>query len=604
MWKTDFCTTKPSPCEAAGPEPTPRPTACFAMFRAFVASSSPSGIEDRVYLAYALVVVYVSISLLPLLYSGYYSDDLINSSLKGHLELQNISFFQYLIDVNRYWISSNGRFFPVCLFTTFGISYFAYHLQLYKIFILSNIIVNVLLSGYLLHIVTRNRYVSYLAMLTLPILFQFRLYHDPILSFSAMMQLFLSFILWALILLHRHLHQKSAWYLVASVAFYNLALYFYEVSLLLLPLFLILVIAKHHARISDMIKVSISYVMSATLALIVMIVVRQMRDVASAGYSGITLNLEASRVYKTFLLQLCASLPLTYYIGNPSQLFRHDVSSLLGEIAWYDLLVLALFISFYLTLINKVVGARSIPILFYLGSTLMICPAVLISMSLKYQAELRYFGAGMGYVPVYIQYFGTAFVMTAGIVLTLQKLRSKGKRMLVHIAVLVLISAALLVNMQSNRLVVEKANIDLHYRRAALTQALGENILRDVPDNAKLYILDEYTFDPYPFVDSHLKGWAASGYPWKSDGLVYLYAKRRVQVINDVTGLFISARDDNATHAGVKEMYVLRIKSYPDKMGIKEGYVELSRIQNVHMDKDGNVQFESSPLRSSRLPNI
>src|SRR5436189_5826920 len=84
---------------------------------------------------------------------------------------------------------------------------------------------------------------------------------------------------------------------------------------------------------------------------------------------------------------------------------------------------------------------------------------------------------------------------------------------------------------------VYKANIDLHYRRAALCRALGENILQDVPAQAKLYMLDEYVLDPYPSVRSDLKGWANYGYPWRSDAFVYLYAKKRVQVIDDRNGL-------------------------------------------------------------------
>lgn len=569
-----------------------------------VASGAPVRADKRLYLyvSYALIVVYVSISLLPLLSSGYYSDDLINSTIKGQLELQNITFVHYLIDENRRWVTSRGRFFPVAVLTTEAISYVSYHLQLYKILILSMIIMNVLLLGYLLHSITRNRYVSYLGMLLLPMLFQFRLYHDPILAFSGMMQLFVSLVLCAMISLYKYLEYKNSNYLIASLVFYNLSLYTYEVSIFLIPLFLIIVTDPRDWQSKDRIKLSAPYVISVVVALMAMFVARELKSPAAPGYSGIMLSMEPARVVETLFLQLYASLPLSYYAGNPSHLFHHDLSSFVASIARHDIAVWLLFVAFYMRLIGKLVKIQGISALLYLGSALVLFPAMAISISLKYQGELRSFGAGMGYVPVYIQYYGTALFMTGAIVLALQKLSRKSVRIVVHMAVVVVISTGLLVNMQSNRLVVEKANIDLYYRRAALTRALGENILRDVPEHSKVYILDEYAFDPYPFVKSPLRGWAATGYDWKNDAFVYLYAKKRVQIINDVNGLLNYAGRNNATDTGANDIYLLNIKSYPDNMGIKEGYVVLSSIQNIYRDKAGKIEFERSRLRSSFPP--
>ena len=76
------------------------------------------------------------------------------------------------------------------------------------------------------------------------------------------------------------------------------------------------------------------------VALVAMFVARQFQDRAAAGYSGLTINLEPVRVLKTVLLQLFASLPLSYYAGNPSSLFHHGLSAF----AWQDILVVVLFI--------------------------------------------------------------------------------------------------------------------------------------------------------------------------------------------------------------------------------------------------------------------
>ncbi len=551
------------------------------------------------YVWYALIVLYVSMSLLPLLSSGYYSDDLILSTLKGQLELQNTSLGQYVIDEFRNDITSMGRLDPVHLLARHPISYVFYDVHHNKMFVLSMILINVLLFGCLIHIVTRDRHVSYLAMLVLPILFQFRLYHDPILSFSGRMQIFVSLILCAMIFLYKYLEHNRKRHLLVSLVAYNLALYFYEVSILLAPLFLIIVASQPHARIKNTMKTVLPYAISVMVALGAMFTARHFQAPDAAGYSGLTINMERGRVLKTFLRQLFASLPLSYYAGNPSRLFRRGFSTLVGNVAWQDMLVLGLFIASYLALVGKLIGAHRIGILFYLGSALMVLPALVVSVSLKYQEELWSYGVGMGYVPVYIQYYGTAFVMAGVIVLAQRKLLTDRRRIPAHMAIMVVLSTMLLMNMQNNRLVVDKANVDLHYRRAALVRALGENILQDVPEHSNLYILDDYALDPLPFVKSDLRGWAATGYQWKNEGLVYLYARKRVHLIDDANDLLGYARTKGSADAGVNDVYLLSIQSYPDDRGIKEGYVVLARIQNIYTDATGEIHFQSSPLRSS-----
>ena len=132
-----------------------------------------------------------------------------------------------------------------------------------------------------------------------------------------------------------------------------------------------------------------------------------------------------------------------------------------------------------------------------------------------------------------------------------------------------------------------------------MVRALGENILQDVPEHASLYILDDYAFDPLPLVKSDLRGWAATGYQWKNEGLVYLYARKRVHLIDDANDLLGHARTKGFADAGVNDVYLLSIRSYPDDRGIKEGYVVLARIQDIYTDAAGEIHLQSSPLRSS-----
>jgi hypothetical protein len=583
---------QPSSARPRSSSPSPPAAAARVLVRA----------ANNPYLCYVVIAVYVATSLSPLLSSGYYSDDLVNSTTKAYLELHGISLFQHLLSTAWFWTTYNGRFFPVAILTTGPISYLSYNLHLYKILLLSLTVFNVLLFGLLTALITRSRQTSCLAMLFLPILFQFRLYHDPLLSLSGMMQILAAFVFLAMIFLYKHLEHPKAAYLIASLLSYNLALYLYEVSTLLIALFLITLARQNHLRAGHKLRIAVFYTLSMMVALIAQLAARLLREPTWAGYSGLQFNADAVRASTTFLLQLSASLPLSYYAGNPSHLFLHSLASVAGNITACDIVVLTLFIVCYSIFRGTLAGTRGLSTLCLLGSALMLLPAVPVSMSVKYQDSLRALGPGMGYIPVYLQYYGTALLMVGGVAFLLRHLPGKNTRILANIAVIGVLAAALLVNMQSNRLVVDKANIDLHYRRAAVARALAEHILVDVPEHATLFIDDEYTLDPYPFVTSDLKGWGLNGYPWKSDNLVYLYAGKRVQIINDLDGLLKHFRSRNATGDRLDDVYCLTIKSYPDNSGIKEGYVVLSRIRNISVDGAGTIQVESTPLRSSFPP--
>jgi hypothetical protein len=313
----------------------------------------------------AALVAYVALSLLPLLSSGYYSDDLIYSTMRGQIQLQGISFVESLIESNRAWITSNGRLFPVHLLRLHAISYVSYHLSVYKALLLSLNVINVLLFGYLLLLHTGSRSASCLGMLVLPALFQFRLYHDPILSFFGMMQVFVALLLAAMISLYKYLEHERRTYLLASLLFYNLCLYYHEVSIPMLPLFVTIVIWKR-ASLKARLAMSSLYSVSVAVALVAMFAVRALRDAASAPYPGIVFNFQVKPIIKTFALQLYASLPLTYFTGNPSHLFRHDVPSFAANVAWSDLLVLTLLISLYVALRRRPPVAQGIPMLYVL----------------------------------------------------------------------------------------------------------------------------------------------------------------------------------------------------------------------------------------------
>lgn len=541
----------------------------------------------RTFCLWGLITAYIVVSLLPLLQSGYYSDDMSNSLFRPRQELTGGSFLNHFLQSNSYHIKSLGRLLTAKEFLSGAIYYYATNLLTHKIIILLLVVLNIFAFGHFVKVMTGSKYLSYLLMLVIPSFFQFRLYHDPILAFGGHMQiLFLLFIV-SLIFLQKYLSGKRHAYLAISVVFYNLCLYFYELSFVLLPVYLLLVFEARRTFREAFITgfpFLASFLIAVALNLVAVFV---WKDPASAGYAGTKMNFNIA-IIPTFLIQIGAALPLSYYFGNPSKIFDHTLSELLSRAGLPYLLIILVFTLLCLRLSKNLhkedVKWRTLTLT---GLIFFLTPAFLISLTEKYQIELIPFGFGMGYIPVYIQYYGLLMSL-AGVFFFLSRLIPSGRgRKVIGFFVLASLDCILLVNLENNAVIVDKANIDLFYRRQALEEALKNNILQRLPENSRLLIVDKYTYDPYPpRIVSHLQGWASSGYEWKTNALVYLHSGRRVAVYSEIAKLLgDSDLKDGRTDYSKNNVYMLTICSYPEEFRKKEGYVVLNKIKNITINQ-------------------
>jgi hypothetical protein len=539
----------------------------------------------------ATVIGCAVLALVPLLSSGYYSDDLMNSAIKGRTELEGISLAAHLFEEIRNWVVDNGRIHPVFILENVLFSYFLTDLTIHKSAVLLLVIVDLLLFFKMLEMLTKDFYAACLGVLLLPVLFQFRLYHDPILSFSGGLPCFMALVLLSIVAFQTYLAVNRRGYLVASLIAYNLSLYFYEISLPLVLLFPVLAAENGLFReIRSTFRRTLPYLVSFGCAFGINLLVRSLCCSRSAGYAGIQMNLETLAVAKSFVKQLSATMPLSYFIFDPAHLFRGVKQSGISVAAMLPVIA---FASTYWYLTRRMAGARNHKLLL-MGATLLFFPALMISLSLKYQHELQ---PGLGYLPVYVQYFGLALVALWSLLLLHREL-SPWWRFTVHVAVCVGLSFCLLRTIQNNWAVVDQANIDLHYRRAALVTALQEGILGEVAEHANLLIVDGYSYVPRPEVSSPLRGWGEQGYPWKNAGLVYQYTGKRFTVFNSPGELAKLVSGEAAAGEAERSAYLLNIHSFPDEMHRKEGYVVLSKIDDITVDARGDVQFRTLPLKT------
>jgi len=565
----------------------------------FAGNGSPGTVKQRIwiFLVYLALVMYISMTLLPLLSSGYYSDDLVFSSIKGQIKLNNSSLFNYIYNYIVSWMN-NGRFVPMAFISTLPIIYFPDDYRLYKAVILLIVILNALSFSFLIKGLTKDRYLSLYSLLLLPIFFQFRLYHDPILSFSGLLPLFMLIMVCAMLYFAKYLENDKPIHLIISLILYNICLYFTESSVPLIVLFWLMVMYKSpHSDMKLKIYKVMPHLLFMLLAVAVAIIVRMTKNTPSAAYEGTAINLHLVPFAKTLLLQLYSTLPMSYFISNPSQIDNHNLRGILSGIDVTDYLAIFIFVMLSYYLLNRINDTRKSSLLIWLGMPFVLIPAALISLTVKYQRELQQAGPGMGYIHVYSQYFG-GLLIALGILLYLVRKTAVGKqRVALYSVIIILTSMMMLLNKQSNRAVVDISNIDLHFRREALALALKDDILQSVPENSRLLILDEYAYNPYPPTKSHLKGWAAGGYPWKNQALVYQYSGKRMKVYSDLDKLREADKSVKERKEGVMETYALTIKSFPATEGVKDGYVELSRLTDTSWG-GGQVHYDSAVMKT------
>ena len=556
-------------------------------------------------LIYLAVAAYIALTLAPMLSSGFYADDLVNSTLRGGLEIQGTTFFQNYADVVMEWIRDHGRLFPLGLLTTRSVSYLAGNLLYYKIVLLLSVLASSMAFGSMVRHITGDKYVALLAMLLLPVFFQFRLYHDPILSYSGFVPIFVLLTMCAMIFYAKYLKDNSLRNNVLSLVFYNLTLYYSEISLPMVVLFWIMTTnAYHDQSLRFRIRKAMPHVMSAFVAAVLTIVVKLTRDHTSAGYDGIQTSFQFVRLAKTFLKQLYASFPLSYYLGNPFPLFNHDIGSIMADIAISDYFTVAICISLYIVAAKNMHYTGSPKILVYLGLPLLLFPTILIAITSKYQQSLRGQVAGVGYIYVYIQYFGVLLMCVALLLFLLRRLANTRMAVALHSLIIIVLSATLLLNNQCNRTVVDKANIDLHHQREALVMSLKSNILHGIPENSHLLILDEYVYDPYPGMESDLELWD-DGYPWINEGLIYQYSGRRMHVYTDTHHLAdLTTGAHHPTNGRTGQDYALIIKSFHSDLNINEGFVELVQIENITVDGAKKIRYQSRTLKIYFPENI
>ncbi len=518
-----------------------------------------------------IIIIYIIISLFPLLKSGYYFDDSINSYTKGIIKYENKSLWELTYFYFISWIKNQGRFFPFAwyVYTVYTV---LNSLILYKIFILISVVINIFLFSCILIKISGSKSITYLCILLIPIMIQFRYYHDPVLSYHFLLQILLSSILLSLIFFHKYLVNKSLNSIIISCGFYLFALCTYEISYVFFVLYFILAlfISKNVVK---------SFKFTAPffgLAIFFIGLSFYLRSGLKSFGDGYTINIDFLLYLKTLFVQTISSFPLSYFIFNPSGIFSHDIMHIIENIALADLVLGSFIFYFTIIIIKKIEQKLNYLFLLTFGLFLAILPGVLISSAPKHQSMV----IGIGYLPVYIQYFGITIIIIAIIAFIVNKFSYPKLKIFATICFAALLSLTSMINIQNNRLVVEKLNIELLYPREILQKSLENAILHDIPKGATIITENENS--------------------WDNKYFYYLYTNNKYNVINKNEFIIRRNQEDlNENYALLKmageNVYIVKYFSINEE----NGYAKVGKIDNIIFDKLNNdiIQININQLR-------
>jgi hypothetical protein len=442
--------------------------------------------RDRLITYLVLLAVLLNVlNLMPVLDSPYLGDDAwLESPLRGTLALTGMDLAQTCWNVVKDYVR-DGRWYPLVVY------YFAafYYLDRYsyKALEILFVITNILLFGYLVNLLTRSRHLALMALALAPLFFQLRFYHDPILSYYYLMQVELLFIEVSLIffiLYLRRLH--TAHYCLSILAFTIVVLVYEAFYAFCLMFFVVAYIELGREAGRRILRLAAPFVaLTAVNAGIGLVI----RSLFHPRYEGITLNVDPWAWMLAYVKQVTAAIPLSYFFLGDHSRFAVDFA---GAYFSSDLIAFCcLWIILWCFIWDH---SRQEPPteshdrkkrLILLGMGFWLLPPVLVSLSTKYQRELKW---GLAYLPVYVSGFGMLMLTLAAVAALHDSVRnwSLVSRRLAVMSFAVLATALAGINYTNNRIVIQAYSCAEHFPRLLMERALASNLLGAVQEGSYL----------------------------------------------------------------------------------------------------------------------
>lgn len=345
-----------------------------------------------------------------ILQSDYFGDDLYNFQTPGKVPHDYVSITSYALEAIKGWMSI-GRFFPISASYMFYLYDWFDTLFSYKLLMLTFIVTSNILFSYFVYIFSkRNFHIALLVLGLTPVLFQYKLYHDPILSFHGLMPLLFSFLVISLIFLLKYIDKNQKFYLGISLLFFALCLATYEIAYTFILIYMLIIFSRSPFKTfsrANLITLSLFIGMVLIFAMYT-IYLRSLFEMPVTNNPYLP-NWNIFAILKTYFLQTVSVLPTLYFFNFGRFPEIHHLGK--GYIFISALMAYIFLFSFQ----YKEKSFTNLKSIFILSMLLLFLPGLLISLSTKFQGylgDMNRVQFGLPYLPVYIQTFGLSLLLS------------------------------------------------------------------------------------------------------------------------------------------------------------------------------------------------
>lgn len=360
-----------------------------------------------------LFLLLMFLAVMPILGGGFNWDDAFISVEAQVLRLTGESIFakvwQEIVDY-----LAIGRINPFAAFH-YLVFYFIPDPGIYKILLAAVTLLNGFLYYRFLKLWLQDHTEAVFILLAVPLCFQFRLYHDPLNSYYGLMQVMFCELMGALIFFLRWLKGGRKGHLVLSLIFFIIGLMSYEMFFPLTALFLVPALGEEKNLFKALKKI-LPWILAAVLVFALSMLLRT-NITQETAYNGTTFSLDIPLILRTFFYQVTAAVPLRYRTSGYDaglfgegifwqELFNTSLAAFISSVQLQDLLGCAVLMMLMMTDPVRKLKFSAHGLIF--GLLLWLLPGLVISLSVKYQAELH---PGLAYIPVYFSYFGMAVIL-------------------------------------------------------------------------------------------------------------------------------------------------------------------------------------------------
>jgi len=439
--------------------------------------------RHTVYMIIIAIIVLIFF-LLPITKSGFLFDDATNSLLKGNFSSGELKFWDTVVRDSKIWLNVHHRLMPLSVLQTNAVFYiFCDRLQ-YKIFLITLLVINVILFGYFVKLLTNSSKMMFLAVLLPSIFFQFYRGYDAILYNQGLLQTTFIYCLISFILLIGYLKKNNKIYYLLSVFFYLLSMLTYEITYVFFILYILLIfLFADNKKWLNVIKLAVPYILSAFSLMLFVSLFRIKHGVAfSGGTESWVPNLDFKIYFSTLLKQLSSGLPLSYFIFNPSKIFDNPYNYLMEHFSLAHIILISGYASLFIIAIRNLLtiklSKKIIVFIAFFGLLLFILSAAMIASAPGPQQGVEW---GIGYLPVYVSYYGMMMMVIAAIYSVCRicmNLKQKFLSYFIFSIVVICFCAAVIINYNDNNIVIEKSSYiwRIDYSRIVVESALKKDI--------------------------------------------------------------------------------------------------------------------------------